>query len=45
VDDIAEGTIKSIGLRGFEIINLGGNEPHSLLEAISVIENALARRP
>jgi nucleoside-diphosphate-sugar epimerase len=44
VDDVAEGTIKSVGLRGFEIINLGGNEPHSLLEAISVIENALGKK-
>jgi UDP-glucuronate 4-epimerase len=44
VDDVAEGTIKSVGLPGFEIINLGGNEPHSLLEAISVIENALGKK-
>jgi nucleoside-diphosphate-sugar epimerase len=44
VDDVAEGTIKSIGLRGFEIINLGGNHPHSLLEAISTIENALGKK-
>jgi nucleoside-diphosphate-sugar epimerase len=44
VDDIAEGTIRAIGLPGFEIINLGGNHPYSMLEAISFIENSLGKK-
>ena len=44
VDDIAEGTIRAIGLSGFQIINLGGNHPYSMLEAISFIENSLGKK-
>jgi UDP-glucuronate 4-epimerase len=38
VDDIAEGTIKSLKPLGYEIINLGNNQPHKLLEMIEIIE-------
>ena len=38
VDDIAEGTIKALKPLGFEIINLGNNNPHTLNEVIAMIE-------
>lgn len=38
VEDIAEGTIKALKKVSFEVINLGGNSPHSLNEVISMIE-------
>ena len=44
VDDIAEGTIKAIGLPGFEIVNLGNSEPHSMLEVISLMESSLGKK-
>lgn len=44
VDDIAEGTIRAIELPGFEIINLGGDHPYSMLDAISFIENSLGKK-
>ncbi len=44
VDDIAEGTIKALGINGFEIINLGNSKPHSLNELIALIERALNKK-
>lgn len=44
VDDIAHGTIAGIGLKGFNIINLGGNHPNSLKELISLIEKHLGKK-
>ena len=38
VDDIARGTIQGIKPVGYEIINLGSNHPHDLLELIKLIE-------
>jgi nucleoside-diphosphate-sugar epimerase len=38
VDDIAEGTILALKPVGYEIINLGGNNPHKLTEIIDLIE-------
>jgi len=39
IDDIARGTIAALGIKGFEIINLGGgNTPTSILELIHKIE-------
>ena len=43
VDDIAEGTVRGIELKGFQIINLGGNKPYTLTEAISLIEKYLGK--
>jgi len=43
VDDIAEGTIKGIPLTGFQIINLGGNKPYTLNQAISYIEKYIGK--
>lgn len=44
VDDIAKGTIKGINLNGFEIINLGNNNPYKLNEVISLIEKNLGKK-
>jgi UDP-glucuronate 4-epimerase len=44
VQDIAKGTVKSLNTTGFEIINLGGNQPHSMLEVISIIEGLLGKK-
>lgn len=44
VDDIALGTIKALGIKGFEIINLGNSHPHSLKELIMLIEKSLNKR-
>ncbi len=38
VDDIAEGTILALKPIGFEIINLGGNQPYKLNDIIHLIE-------
>lgn len=44
IDDIAEGTIGALKLVGYEIINLGGNHPYKLSEAISLIEKYTERK-
>jgi nucleoside-diphosphate-sugar epimerase len=44
LDDIAEGTVKALKLAGYEIINLGGNYPYKLSEAISLIEKYTKRK-
>jgi nucleoside-diphosphate-sugar epimerase len=44
VDDIAEGTIKALKPLGYEIINLGGNNPHSLKEVLELIEKYLGKK-
>jgi nucleoside-diphosphate-sugar epimerase len=38
IDDIAEGTILALKPLGYEIINLGNNQPHKLSEVIKLIE-------
>lgn len=38
IDDIAEGTIRAIDTVGYEIINLGNNNPYNLQEVIQLIE-------
>ncbi|MFW6276944.1 MAG: GDP-mannose 4,6-dehydratase [Bacteroidota bacterium] len=45
VDDIAEGTIKSLDIKGYEIINLGGGkEPVSIKYMIEKIEEYLGKK-
>ncbi len=45
VDDIAEGTVRAYETEtGYEIINLGGNQPHQLKEVIKLIEDYLGKR-
>ncbi|NPA14702.1 MAG: NAD-dependent epimerase/dehydratase family protein [Aquificae bacterium] len=43
VDDIAEGTVRALKPLGYEIINLGGNNPHKLLEVVRLIEKFLSK--
>ncbi|MEO2154056.1 MAG: SDR family NAD(P)-dependent oxidoreductase [Aquificota bacterium] len=43
VDDIAEGTVRALKPLGYEIINLGGNNPHQLLEVVRLIEKFLSK--
>jgi nucleoside-diphosphate-sugar epimerase len=43
VDDIAEGTVRALKPLGYEIINLGGNNPHKLLEVVILIEKFLSK--
>ncbi len=38
VDDIARGTVNALSLKGYEIINLGGNRGYSLKDMIQIIE-------
>jgi nucleoside-diphosphate-sugar epimerase len=44
VDDIALGTVAALAPLGFEIVNLGNDQPASLQTVISSIENLLGRR-
>ncbi|MFN3264366.1 MAG: SDR family NAD(P)-dependent oxidoreductase, partial [Aquificaceae bacterium] len=44
IDDIAEGTILATKPLGYEIINLGNNNPHTLLEVIGLIEKYTGKK-
>ncbi len=44
VDDVSRGTVASIATRGFEVINLGGDEPHELTDLIARIEARVGRK-
>jgi len=45
LDDIAEGTVKAVEVEtGYEIINLGGNEPYELNYVIKLIEKYLGKK-
>lgn len=44
VDDIVRGTILALKPVSFKIINLGGNEPHKLLDVLQLIENYLNKK-
>jgi len=43
VDDIAHGTVAALEPLGYEIINLGGDQPHKVLELIRLLEKRLGR--
>lgn len=43
IDDIAEGTVKALKKVGYEVINLGSDSPHELMEAIKLIERFTGR--
>jgi UDP-glucuronate 4-epimerase len=43
VDDIARGTVAALAPLGYEIINLGGDQPHEVTELIRLIEKRLGR--
>jgi nucleoside-diphosphate-sugar epimerase len=44
VEDIARGSIQALKPLGFEIINLGGDEPHKLLDVLSLIEKNMNKK-
>ncbi len=44
VDDIARGTILALKPQGFEIINLGGDEPHKLVDVLQMVERKLSKK-
>jgi len=44
VDDIARGTILALRPLGFEIINLGGDQPHKLIDVLHNIEGLLGKK-
>lgn len=44
IDDIVSGTIKALKPAGYEIINLGNNTPHTVLELIRLIEQYLHKK-
>jgi len=43
IDDIAEGTIKCLASSGYEIFNLGNDEPVELMHLIKLIEEQLGK--
>jgi nucleoside-diphosphate-sugar epimerase len=43
VDDIARGTVACLGVRGHEVVNLGGSQTTSLLEVIRMISQFAGR--
>jgi len=44
VDDIARGTILGLKSLGYEIINLGSDSPHSLMEIVKIIEELTGKK-
>jgi nucleoside-diphosphate-sugar epimerase len=38
VDDVARGTVAGLQKVGYEIVNLGSDEPHLLIDAVRMIE-------
>ncbi len=44
VDDVAIGTVKALNIRGYEIINLGNNNPHKLMDVVGLIEKYTGKR-
>jgi nucleoside-diphosphate-sugar epimerase len=44
VDDIARGTVAALRPLGFEVVNLGGDEPHEVNELIRLVEERVGRK-
>ncbi|RMG05297.1 MAG: SDR family NAD(P)-dependent oxidoreductase [Nitrospirae bacterium] len=44
IDDIARGTVAMLGLKGYEIINLGNDNSVKLMYVINLIEDALGKK-
>ncbi len=44
VDDIAKGTLAALELMGYEVINLGSDQPIVLLDAMRLIEGLLGKK-
>jgi nucleoside-diphosphate-sugar epimerase len=43
VDDIARGTIAGLSRVGYEVLNLGSDSPHVLMETLRLVEKLLGR--
>ncbi len=44
VDDIARGTILGLQPAGYEIFNLGNDQPHSMMDAIRILEKLIGKQ-
>jgi nucleoside-diphosphate-sugar epimerase len=44
VEDIARGTIACLGLTGYNIVNLGSDRPHELMESVRLIEKLTGKQ-
>jgi UDP-glucuronate 4-epimerase len=44
VDDIARGTVAALDVSGFHTINLGGDQPHSLMHVLGLLEGIIGRK-
>ncbi len=44
IDDIAEGTLRCLNIKGYEIFNLGSDSPVELIYVINLIEEYLGKR-
>ncbi len=44
IDDIAEGTVNALKPLGYQIINLGNNKPHTVLEYIQIAERYIGKK-
>ncbi|MEF3255072.1 MAG: GDP-mannose 4,6-dehydratase [Deferribacterales bacterium] len=44
VEDIAEGTVRALKNVGYEIVNLGNNNPNKLIDAIHIIEDLVGKK-
>jgi dTDP-glucose 4,6-dehydratase len=44
VEDIARGTVAALDCSGFEVINLGGDQPYRMLDLIGAIERRLEKK-
>ena len=45
IDDVAEATIKAIQLNGYEVINVGNNNPRAVKELLDLIEEFTGKSP
>ncbi len=43
VDDIARGTVAALAPLGYEIVNLGSDRPHQVIELVRLIERRLGK--
>jgi len=44
VDDIARGTVAALRPLGYEIINLGSDQPHEVRELVALVEGAVGKK-
>lgn len=44
IDDIVDGTVRALDLKGYQIINLGNSRPHKMLELVGLIECRLGKK-